>query len=295
MVNRREFLGITVGAGATLTLPSHLLRALQSASVRQPGGKLMQRAIPSSGEMLPVIALTLANHAGCADPAALKEVINTFVDHGGKVFDNAHQSDPRSEAVNTRILNDLGISGKLFLSSRASPAGGPTQAGAATVSDYLEKVFTSLKVPKLDLVMVNPAIDPAHLEVLKKLKKDGRLRYIGVQVGLSAGTPLLESVMRTEPIDFVGVHYAVDFRGAEQTVLPLARERKIAVMAYYPFGGAEGRCPGEPAPPPGTDRSRFTRVGTRPVPEGRRSSTRRPVRSSSSSMCSAIPPLQSCA
>src|ERR1700754_2676251 len=56
MGNRREFLGITAGAGATLTLTPQLLRALQ-----QQSGKLIQRAIPSTGEMLPVIGLTLSN------------------------------------------------------------------------------------------------------------------------------------------------------------------------------------------------------------------------------------------
>src|SRR5688500_20065728 len=68
MVNRRDFFGITLGAGATLALTPELLRALQ-----QSGGKLIQRAIPSSGERLPLIGLGLAHHAGCADPAALQE------------------------------------------------------------------------------------------------------------------------------------------------------------------------------------------------------------------------------
>jgi aryl-alcohol dehydrogenase-like predicted oxidoreductase len=122
-------------------------------------------------------------------------------------------------------------------------------------------------VPRIDTVMVNPAVDPAHLAVLKEEKKAGRIRYIGLQVGLSSGTPLLESLMRTEPIDLIGVHYAIDYRGAEQTILPLAQERKIGVMAYYPFGGADTPCPGDSRPNPSAARSLFTRVGTRPVPE----------------------------
>src|SRR5215208_434600 len=64
MVNRREFLGVTLGAGATLGLTPELLRAIQ-----QQGGKLIQRAIPSTGEMLPVIGLSFSNHAACANPA----------------------------------------------------------------------------------------------------------------------------------------------------------------------------------------------------------------------------------
>ncbi len=81
MVNRREFLGVTLGAGATLALTPRLLRALQAG--RQPGGTLIQRAIPSTGEMLPVVGLSFSNHVSCADAAALREVFKTFVDNGG--------------------------------------------------------------------------------------------------------------------------------------------------------------------------------------------------------------------
>ena len=55
MVNRRDFLGITAGAGAGLALSPQLLRALEW--IRQSGGPLIHRAIPSSGEMLPIISV----------------------------------------------------------------------------------------------------------------------------------------------------------------------------------------------------------------------------------------------
>ena len=265
MINRREFLGTSLGAGAALALTPELLRALQD--FRQPGAKLIQRAIPSSGEMLPVIGLTFANHSACADPAALKEVLRTFVANGGKSFDMMHQSAPQAEAVATAVVNELAMQNKLFLSWRGHAVGGPAQPGADVLRARIESVLTSLKVPRIDMVMVNPAVDPAHLAVLKEEKKAGRLRYIGMQVGLSSGTPLLESIMRNEPIDFIGIHYAVDYRGAEQVILPLAQERKIGVMAYYPFGGADTPCPGDSRPNPSAARSLFTRVGSRPVPE----------------------------
>src|SRR5919112_1889120 len=80
MVSRREFLGTTLGAGATLAFTPELLRALQT--LQQPGGKLIQRAVPSSGEMLPVIGLGRGNDT--VDPAAFKEVLTTFLDNGGR-------------------------------------------------------------------------------------------------------------------------------------------------------------------------------------------------------------------
>ncbi len=95
MIDRRKFLGMTAGAGATLALTPELLRALHA--IQQPGAKLIQRVIPSSGEKLPVIGLTLANHSSCANPSALKEVLKTFVDNGGRVLDAIHQSSAAAE------------------------------------------------------------------------------------------------------------------------------------------------------------------------------------------------------
>src|SRR5688500_12783425 len=108
MINRRDFFGITLGAGASLALTPELLRALQ-ALPQQSNGKLIQRAIPSSGELLPVIGLTFANHAGCADPAALKEVLRTFADNGGRVFDAVQVSEAGPEKFHATVANELGI------------------------------------------------------------------------------------------------------------------------------------------------------------------------------------------
>jgi aryl-alcohol dehydrogenase-like predicted oxidoreductase len=94
--------------------------------------------------------------------------------------------------------------------------------------------------------------------VLREMKKEGRVRYIGVHTLLPPPNfPMggigaqLEAVMRNEQIDFVGTDYSVGDRRVEQTILPLALERKIAFMAYFPF-----------------DRGRiFKRIGTTPLPE----------------------------
>jgi aryl-alcohol dehydrogenase-like predicted oxidoreductase len=256
VISRREFLGLSLGAGATLALTPELLRARQqSGGLRHAqavpslsrDGKLIQRAIPSSGERLPVIGLQFGNPPP-RDHAALKEVLETLLDNGGRFLDAVHQS-PAAEEVTAAIATELGLQDRIFWSSRASPAG-PPQPGPAAAKAQMERSLAGFKVPRLDLVLMNPMADPGHLAALKEMKKEGRVRYIGMQVIDDRQYAGLEAVMRKEPIDFIGVDYSIGNRGAEQTILPLARERKIGVVAYFPFdaGGL------------------FQRVGTTPLP-----------------------------
>jgi aryl-alcohol dehydrogenase-like predicted oxidoreductase len=255
MIKRRQFLGVAAGAGATLALSPELLRALQ-----RPGATLIQRAIPSSGEMVPVVGLSFSNHPGCADHAALKEVLKTFADNGGRVFDAQH-GNAAAEQFHASVANELGIQNKLFWSTRGTPPG-PGQLGPGAVKAHVETLLARLKVPKLDLVMLPPQGDPMHLAALKEEKAAGRVRYIGAQVIADAVYPQLESIMRNEPIDFIGIDYDISNRArVEDTILPLAQERKIGVMAFFALGNAGGVS----CSPTGT--SLLSRVANRPLPE----------------------------
>src|SRR5215217_2992445 len=168
MINRRKFLGTTLGAGATLALTPELLRAL--APLRQQGGKLMQRAIPSSGEMLPVISFaprpTATPGPGEIKPMptdvpAAKEVLKTFLDNGGRVVDVLHGGPVGEQAART-AANELGTQNKFFWTTPLALAPIPTLPGvgqpkpdAAAVRAAMEEKFATFKVPKIDLVMVS--------------------------------------------------------------------------------------------------------------------------------------------
>ena len=109
--------------------------------------------------------------------------------------------------------------------------------------------------------MLPPQGDPMHLAALKEEKKAGRVRYIGAQVIGDNVYPQLEAVMRNEPIDFIGVDYDVGNRArVEDTMLPLAMERKTGVMAFFPLGMNAGTSCG------GMNRDLFARVGNTPLP-----------------------------
>jgi aryl-alcohol dehydrogenase-like predicted oxidoreductase len=258
MVDRRKFIEIAAGAGASLALTPQLLRALQQSS-----GKLIQRAIPSSGELIPVIGLSRGNIP--ADPSALKEVFTTLVANGGKVLDAVH-GGARAEQDAGTIAAELGIQDKIFWSTKVSAPGRPFGAPAlkvdvAAARAHIEPTFARFKVPTIDLLQVRAFDDvPGYLAVLREMKKEGRVRYIGVTAAFSNQYAQLEEAMRTEPMDFISVDYAIDNRAVEQTILPLARERKIAVMACFPFGGNAG--------PDNTVTNRlFRRAGSTPLPE----------------------------
>jgi aryl-alcohol dehydrogenase-like predicted oxidoreductase len=233
MVNRREWFGITLGAGASLALTPRLLEALQQ-------GQLIQRAIPSSGERIPVIGLgssaTFGQVARSEDHSALREVLKTMVERGAKVFDTA-PGYGASEQVAGAIATELGIADKIFWATKVNVARGGGNADPAAARAQIEASFQKFKVPKIDLIQVHNLADvPTQLGVLKELKQQGRVRYIGVTTTNDRQYAQLEEIMRNEPIDFIGIDYAVDNRGVEQTILPLAQQRKIGVLVYAPFG-----------------------------------------------------------
>jgi aryl-alcohol dehydrogenase-like predicted oxidoreductase len=261
MVNRREFLGATIGAGATLTLSPQLLRALQQSS-----GKLIQRAIPSTGEMLPVISFAPRSVGGAAmssqpvDVATIRAVLKPYLDNGGKVVDVMHGGAAGEESART-AANELGIQDRFFWTTQmpGTPQGpgGMMKVEPAVVRAAVEEKFAKYRLNKIDLAMVGSLSDvTTQLAVLREMKKEGRVRYIGVHHlvfppgGSMPAFGNLESIMRNEEIDVVATDYSVGDRRAEETILPLAQERKIGFMSYFPF-----------------DRGRlFKRIGTTPLP-----------------------------
>jgi aryl-alcohol dehydrogenase-like predicted oxidoreductase len=246
-LTRRDWLSLTLGAGAALALDPRGLLA------QSP---LITRAVPSSGEQLPIVGLgssaTFAQVARSEDVAALREVMKALIDRGASVFDTA-PSYGASEEVAGRIAADLDATNKVFWATKVNvvPRGGST-ADPAAARAQIEQSFTKLKKAKVDLIQVHNLADvPTQLGILKELKAQGRVRYIGVTTTDERQYDQLATIMKSEPIDFIGIDYAVDNLGVEQTILPLARDRKIGVLVYLPFG-----------------RTRlFRRVGDRPLPD----------------------------
>ncbi|MEX0958309.1 MAG: aldo/keto reductase [Burkholderiales bacterium] len=217
------------------------LLALNPQAVFAAPDKLITRAIPGTSERLPVVGLgssaTFAQVARSDDITALRAVLKQMVDLGGTVFDTA-PSYGASEEVSGRIAQELGIDRKLFWATKlnVAPRGGGS-ADPAAARAQLETSFERIGKPAIDLVQVHNMGDiRTQLPILREYKEKGRIRYIGVTTTFDPQYADLVQLMRTEPIDFIGIDYAVDNRHAEGTILPLARDRGIGVLVYAPFG-----------------------------------------------------------
>jgi aryl-alcohol dehydrogenase-like predicted oxidoreductase len=196
--------------------------------------KLLHRAIPSSGESLPVIGIgTSRRYEVEPTPekiAPLREAVQRFVSLGGTVIDTA-PSYGTAEDVLGLILSQDGLREKVFLCSKVG-----TQGREAAVAE-IARSFQRLKTSVIDLVAVHNLIDPdTNLATLRDLKTQGKIRYLGATVWRDSQLADLEALITRETLDFIQVNYALDDRGAAERILPLAKERGMAVMVNVPFG-----------------------------------------------------------
>ncbi|MDO8910062.1 MAG: aldo/keto reductase [Pseudohongiella sp.] len=249
VLSRRHFIGASLGAGAALAFNPGFLAFAQEAA-------LITRAIPSTGELIPAVGLgssaTFAQVARSEDISALQSVFARMAELGGRVFDTA-PSYGASEEVAGQIVQGLGLQETLFWATKLNVAGrGGSPADPAAARAQLETSFQRIGKPVIDLIQVHNMGDPAvQLPLLRELKEQGRIRYVGITTTFEEQYDSLIQVMRNEPLDFIGIDYAVDNRDVEEVILPLAMERGIAVLNYAPFG-----------------RTRlWARVGDRPVPD----------------------------
>lgn len=236
MTTRRHYLQATTAAVGLMALRPRAIFAAQA-----PGAGLITRAIPGTDERLPIIGLgssaTFSRVARSEDVTALRSVLGRLVELGGTVFDTA-PSYGASEEVAGRIAQELGIAQRLFWATKLNVASyGAGTADPAAARRQLETSFQRIGKPAIDLIQIHNMGDlRIQLPLLKELKQQGRVRYIGVTTTFESQYGDLLQTMRTEPIDFIGTNYAIDDRDAEKTFLPLARDRGIGVLVYAPFG-----------------------------------------------------------
>jgi aryl-alcohol dehydrogenase-like predicted oxidoreductase len=260
MISRREWLRITAGAGAALTLGGrHLYGAGESAMRATAQAPMLLKPIPKTGERIPVIGLGgrwIDANASAEELAGHRAVLRALAEGAegpGRIFDTAagYGGGGSEEYAGEWAAAD-GIQEGIFWATKVNVAQGGGRVDAADVRAQIERSFDRLRVPTIDLDQVHNMGDPpTQLAVLQEFKESGRIRYIGITTTSANEYGDLAQVMRDYPIDFIGIDYAIDNREPEEVIFPLAQDRGIAVMVYLPFG-----------------RTRmWERIGDRPVPE----------------------------
>lgn len=234
---RREILGFMSALGMC-AMPVPAL-AQQSMPARR---------IPSTGEMLPIIGLgsskvvsEIAEHG--TDPLA--SVLRELVSHGGRLVDTWPR-DRSNDAGFGTVINLPDLRDQLFVTTKIDQTG--RQAGVdqfrATQRDYQRQ--------QLDLVQIFSLTDlDTHWPSLRDWKEAGDTRYIGVTVAQSQLYAQLESFLERHTPDFIQVNYSITERESEERLIPMARDKGIAVIINRPFMNG----------------TYFRRLGERPVPE----------------------------
>jgi diketogulonate reductase-like aldo/keto reductase len=176
----------------------------------------------------------------------LREVLQAFVDAGGRIIDTSPMYG-RAEAVTGDLVAAMAVRPRVFLATKVWTSG--RDAGIAQMRRSAEL----LKSPVIDLMQIHNLVDwRTHLATLRAMKAAGKIRYIGITHYTNSALPELARILAGEPgIDFVQCAYSLGTRAAETALLPIAAERKVAVIINRPF----------------EDGGMFRRVRSRSLPE----------------------------
>jgi len=243
MYPRRQFLQGSLSMAALAAL-GPLLPGMSFAA-----DSLIRRAIPSSGEPLPVIGLgtsrTFNVDPDGAEMGDLLEVLRLLLAGDARLIDTA-PSYGNAERVTGELKARANAEGKLFLATKVS------STGRAAGERQIEDSFKALQSETIDLIQVHNLQDTAtQLQLLRELKEQGRVRYIGVTHYLeSAHDDLLAVLQKEQDIDFVQFNYSVGERNAERRLLPYCADKGIATLINRPFlrGQAFARVRQQPLP-----------------------------------------------
>jgi aryl-alcohol dehydrogenase-like predicted oxidoreductase len=225
---RRRLLQASFGLAA-----GSLANWISPADAESGPSPLATRAIPHSGELLPVIGLGTANEFQVQPQgerkATLKEVVDDLLAQGGRLIDTA-SSYGSAESVLGDLLSDQDRA-KVFLATKLE--NGDAKAGTIEFKRSLER----LRYKQVDLLQLHNVQDPHQsMAAFRDWKSQGLCRYIGITTTFKQDFDAAEAVIRKEKPDFFQVDYSLGDREAEKRLLPAAADVGAAVLTALPFG-----------------------------------------------------------
>ncbi len=228
-ITRRHFLQALAALGAGLTVAPR--------AVLGENQKTITRAIPSSGERLPVIGMGTSRTFDAGNDQDTRQqltaVLQAFFDNGGALIDSSPMYGS-AETVVGDLLQNVSNKEAYFAATKVWTYG--RQSGI----DQMHTSMRRMGVGVMDLMQIHNLRDwKIHLATLRNWKAEGKIRYIGITTSHGRFHEELEAIMKTEQLDFVQFSYNIETRTAEKRLLPLAADRGIAVLINRPFQRGE--------------------------------------------------------
>ncbi|MFK7852030.1 MAG: aldo/keto reductase [Akkermansiaceae bacterium] len=226
-ITRRHSLKL-IGTGAAT------LAASRSGALAQDTEAAMKK-IPSTGEKLPVIGMGTWRSFNVGSDKVLRdartEVLKAFFTSGGGMVDCSPMYGSAREVVGY-ALKKLGPQKTLFSAEKIW-----IEDGSATRTQTAESA-RMWGIKTFDLMQIHNLVSwKEHLATLRKMKEEGKIRYIGITTSHGRRHEDLEKILRSEKLDFVQLTYNLTHRSVEQRLLPAAKDNGIAVIANRPFDG----------------------------------------------------------
>jgi aryl-alcohol dehydrogenase-like predicted oxidoreductase len=194
---------------------------------------LILKAIPSTGEKLPAIGLGTDKFRS-SEREAIRAEIQRMQQLGGTVIDTAAAYGD-SEALIGEALAGLNSRNRMFIATKltANETGLSNSGG----QESFDRSLARLKGERIDLLQVHNLDGvEALMPLLRQWKQAGKIRYFGITTSRVGQHKHMVEYLREYPLDFVQVDYSIANRDAASNVLPLAMERRVAVLANVPFG-----------------------------------------------------------
>jgi aryl-alcohol dehydrogenase-like predicted oxidoreductase len=242
MTSRRSFISAATFAATAAAL--HPMSVFAAAPGASPG--MAKRAIPSTGETIPVIGMGTSGsfEVDAAGREPLREVLRRFVAGGASVIDTSPNYG-NAEDVLGDLMAELGVRDRIWLATKL--AADDRAAGEAQFAQSLKR----LRTDKVELLAVHNLRDwKTQLAYARELKARGKTKYIGLTHYVDGKHDELADIMAAEKPDFIQINYSVSATNADKRLLPLARDTGVAVMINRAFD--DGRL--------------FARVAGRPLP-----------------------------
>lgn len=218
-MNRRKFLQDAGASVALATLPFKI-------GAQEAQGKIATRPIPSTGELLPIVGFGSSSIFSGDDFAGAAALLDALRDIGGKFIDTW----PAAQSTFGRYARENSAHDDLFLGTNIATGKGDADLQALTTAKARQGK------EKLDLIQLpRPNDIAAQWPIVRRWKDEGHARYIGIAVTGQGFFDDVESLLKNGKPDFIQINYSMMEPESGERLLPLARDKGVAVVTNRPF------------------------------------------------------------